>query len=58
MVTLRIEQPNFLKKKVSCSIGNTTWTKDHCLNCLRNDPILNWSVLSKLKPLFTKSDID
>ena len=41
-----------------CSIENTTPTKGHCLNCLFNDPILNWSVPFKLKPLFTKSDID
>ena len=39
-------------------LRNTTHTKDHCLNCLFNDPILNWSVPFKLKPLFTKSDID
>ena len=54
MVTVRIEQLNFLKK----GLRNTTQTKDHCLNCLFNDPILNWSVPFKLKPLFTKSDID
>ena len=58
MVTVRIEQLNFLKKGVSCNIENTTQTKDHCLNCLLNDPILNRSVPFKLKPLFTKSDID
>ena len=53
MVTVRS-----LKKGVSCSIENTTKTKDHCPICLFNDPILNWSVPFKLKPLFTKSDID
>ena len=59
MVTVRIEQLNFLKKGVSCSIAKYyTHTKDHCLNCLFNDPILNWSVPFKLKPLFTKSVID
>ena len=58
MVTVRIEQLNFLSKRVSCSIENTTQTKDHCLNCLFNDQILYWSVPFKLKPLFTKSDID
>ena len=43
----------------NCSIAKYyTHTKDHCLNCLFNDPILNWSVPFKLKPLFTKSDID
>ena len=41
MVTVRIKQLNFHKKGVSCSIENTTQTKDHCLNCLFNDPILN-----------------
>ena len=40
MVTVRIEQLNFLKKGVSCSIAKYyTHTKDHCLNCLFNDPI-------------------
>ena len=58
MVTVKIEQLNFFKKGVSCSIENTTQTKDHCLYCLFNDPIINWSVPFKLKPLFTKSDID
>ena len=44
MVTVRIEQLNFLKKGVSCSIAKYyTHTKDHCLNCLFNDPILNWN---------------
>ena len=41
MVIVRIEQLNFLKKGVSCSIENTTQTKDHCLYCSFNDPILN-----------------
>ena len=43
---------------ISVVLRNTTQTKDHCLNCLFNDPTLNWSVPFKLKPLFTKSDID
>ena len=58
MVTVRIEQLIFLEKGVSCIIEKTTQTKDHCLNCIFNDPILNCSVPFKLKPLFTKSDID
>ena len=57
MVTARIEQLNFLKKGLSCSIENTTQTKYHYLNCLFNDPILKWSVPFEIKPLFTKSDI-
>ena len=58
MVTVGIEQLNFLKKGVTCTIENTTQTKEHCLNFFFNDPILNWSVPFKLKPLVTKSDID
>ena len=47
-----------LTKLKYCSIKNTTQTKDHCLSCLLNNPILNWSVPFKLKPLFTKSYTD
>ena len=46
------------RKEALDEIKNTTRTKDHCLNCLFNDPILNWSVPLELKPLFTKSDFD
>ena len=53
-----IEETDTGTEKERCSVGNTTQTKDHSPNCLFNDPILNWSVPFKLKPLFTKSDID
>ena len=52
-------EEGYRRVRERCSIEKYyTHTKDHCLNCLFNDPILNWSVPFKLKPLFTKSDID